>query len=255
MSRKCADAVGSRGVSRVASRNAPSVCAQDPSLRLKNGSGQDYAVGADSARTRRCSGNSAEALQLFGSLAMEAAVMTGLYRWTLALMVVLLWSDIASASDGQAGDIATILKQFPGYHVLTLQERDPDARSYIVQHFPKANVSVLHADFDGDGHEDYALLLKNDRSAKAQLVVVLCSADGQCKTAYKMDVSEAYKVTYLSPVPVGSRVSQTEAMRGNGHSPGRLKTVGIRVTYDEQAEVVLYWNSKLRKIEEVQTSD
>lgn len=181
--------------------------------------------------------------------------MTRHYRWTLALMVVLLWGVLASASDGQASDITTILKQFPGYHVLTLQERDPDARAYIVQHFPKADASVVHADFDGDGHDDYALLLKNAKLAKALLVVVLCPADGQCKTAYKMDASEAYKVTYLSPVPVGSRVSQTEAMPRSDHSPGRLKSVGIRVTYDEQAEVVLYWNSKLRKIEEVQTSD
>ena len=99
------------------------------------------------------------------------------------------------------------------------------------------------------------MLLKNAKLAKALLVVVLCPADGQCKTAYKMDVSEAYKVTYLSPVPVGSRVSQTEAIPRSDHSPGRLKSVGIRVAYDEQAEVVLYWNSKLRKIEKVQTSD
>jgi hypothetical protein len=180
--------------------------------------------------------------------------MTRCYRWSLALMVVLLWSALASASDGQAGYI-TILKQFPGYHVVTLQERDPDVRAYIVQHFPKGNASVVQADFDGDGHEDYALLLKNDRSAKAILVVVLCPADGHCKTAYKFDVSEAYKLTYLRPVPAGSRVSQTEAMPRSDHSPGRLKSVGIRVTYDEQAEVVLYWNSKLRKIEEVQTSE
>ena len=58
--------------------------------------------------------------------------------------------------------------------MLTLQERDPDARAYIAQHFLKANVSVVRADFDGEGHEDYTLLLRNDRSAKALLVVVLC---------------------------------------------------------------------------------
>ena len=181
--------------------------------------------------------------------------MTRHYRWILPLMAVVLWSVLASTSDGQADEINSVLKQFPGYHVLTLQERDPDARTYIAQHFPKANPSVVHADFDGDGHDDYALLLKNAKSGKALLVVVLCPADGQCKTAHKMDVSEAYKVTYLSPVAVGSRVSQTEVMPKNDHSPGRLKSVGIRVTYDEQAEVVLYWNSKLGKIEEVQTSD
>jgi hypothetical protein len=193
-------------------------------------------------------------MQLFCSLVVEAA-MTRHYRWILPLMAVVLWSVLASASDGQADEINTILKQFPGYHVLTLQERDPDARAYIARHFPKANPSVVRADFDGDGQEDYALLLKNAKSAKALLVVVLCPADAECKTAYKMDVSEAYKVTYLSLVPVGSRVSQTEVMPRNDHSPGRLKSVGIRVTYDEQAEVVLYWNNKLGKIEKVQTSD
>ena len=135
--------------------------------------------------------------------------MTRHCGWTLAMVAILFWSVLASASDGQAGDIATILKQFPGYHVLTLQERDPDVRAYIAQHFPKTDASVVHADFDGDGHDDYALLLKNAKSGKALLVVALCPADGQCKTAHKMDVSEAYKVTYLSPVPVGSRVSQT----------------------------------------------
>lgn len=87
-------------------------------------------------------------------------------------MAILFWSVLTSASDGQAGDITTILKQFPGYHVVTLQERNPDVRAYIVQHFPKANASVVHADFDGDGNEDYALLMKNDRSAKPILVVV-----------------------------------------------------------------------------------
>lgn len=181
--------------------------------------------------------------------------MAGRDCWISSLVVILLWSVIGAASDEQAGDIDTVLKMFPGYHVVTSQERSPDARAYIAQHFPKANASLVHADFDGDGHDDYALLLKDAKLAKALLVVVLCPADGQCKTAYKMDVSDAYKVTYLSPVPAGSRVSQTEAMPKNDHSPGRLKAVGIRVTYDEQAEVVLYWNSTLRKIEEVQTSD
>ena len=177
------------------------------------------------------------------------------YAWILSLVVVLLWRVIGSASNEQAGDIDTILKIFPVYHLVALQERSPDVRAYIVQHFQKANPSVVHTDFDGDGHPDYALLLKNNKFDKAMLVVVLCPADDQCKSAYKRDVSASYKATYIRPVPVGSRVSQTELMPRSDHSPGRLKSVGIRVTYDEQSEVVLYWNSKLRKIEEVQTSD
>ena len=54
--------------------------------------------------------------------------MTRCYAWILSL--ALFWSVLASASYGQAGDIGTILKQFPGYHLLTLQERDSDLKAF-----------------------------------------------------------------------------------------------------------------------------
>jgi hypothetical protein len=110
-----------------------------------------------------------------------------------------------SASDGQAGDIAAVLKQFPGYHVLTLEERDPSLKAYIAQHFPKANASVVRADFNGDGNQDYALLLKDDKTGAAKLVVLLCSADGQCKSVYDVDETTYASVAYLRPVSTGSK--------------------------------------------------
>jgi hypothetical protein len=170
-------------------------------------------------------------------------------------MVVLVWSVLASASDERAGDVGIILKQFPGYHVLTLQERSPDLKGFLGQHFPKSNASVVQADFDGDGHQDYALLLKDDKLGKTMLVVVLCPADGQCTSVYNLDVSADTSSIYIRPVPVGSRVSQTQAIPTSGGSPVKLKATGVRLTFYEQAEVVLYWNTKLRKIEEVQTGD
>ena len=171
------------------------------------------------------------------------------------LLMVLVWCVALSAGDGQGTGIDGALKLFPGYHVLTLQERDPSLKAYIAQHFPKANPSVVHADFDGDGQQDYALLLKNDKLGKTILVVVLCPAEGQCKSVYNLDVSADSSSVYLRPVPVGSHVSQTDAIPTSDHSPGKLKLAGIRLRYYEQAEVVLYWNSKLKKIEEVQTGD
>ena len=169
------------------------------------------------------------------------------------LLVTLVWCVALSAGDGQSVDDA--LKLFPGYHVLTLQERDPSLKAYVVQQFPKSNPSVVHADFDGDGHQDYSLLLKNDKLGKTILVVILCPAEGQCKSVYNSDLSADSSSVYLRPVPVGSRVSQTEAIPTSDHSPGRLKSAGIRLRYYEKAEVVLYWNSKLKKIEEIQTGD
>jgi hypothetical protein len=181
--------------------------------------------------------------------------MTRLCSLILVSVIALGCCVALSASDGQGADVDSILKLFPGYHVLTLQERDPNLKAYVVQHFPKANPSVVHADFDGDGHQDYALLLKNDKLGKTILMVALCPADGQCKSVYKLDVSADSNSVYIRPVPVGSRVSQTDAIPTSDHSPGRLKSAGIRLRYYEQAELVLYWNSKLKKIEKVQTGD
>lgn len=180
--------------------------------------------------------------------------MTRRYAWILSLLVVLLWSVLASASDGQAGDIVAILKQFPGYHVLTLQERDPSLTAYIAQHFPKANPSVVRADFNGDGNPDYALLLKDDKTGTAKLVVLLCSADRQCKSVYDVDETTYASVAYLRPVSTGSKVSQTDAVPGNT-PPVKLRSTGIQVNYFEKGKVVLHWNTKRQKIEEMQTGD
>ena len=63
------------------------------------------------------------------------------YAWIMSSVVILLCGVFASATDGQAGDIDTVLKKFPGYHVLTLQERNSDLKTFFAQHFPKSNPS------------------------------------------------------------------------------------------------------------------
>jgi hypothetical protein len=75
---------------------------------------------------------------------IAAFPMARLRSWTLAWVTTFVWCLALSASDGQAADISAILKQFPGYHVLTLQERDPSLKAYVAQHFPKANPRVAH---------------------------------------------------------------------------------------------------------------
>jgi len=176
------------------------------------------------------------------------------YAWILSLLLVLPCDVLASASNAQADDVDTILKQFPGYHVLTLQERDSDLKAFLAKHFPKSNPSVVRADFNGDGNPDYALLLKNDKTGATKLVVLLCSADSQCKSAYEVEETTSASVVYLRPVSSGSKVSQTEAIPGN-IPPVKLRSTGIQVNYFEKGSVVLHWNPKRQKIEEVQTSD
>ena len=177
-------------------------------------------------------------------------------RSLYCLALIQLVSVFGFAAQGETGKFDKLLSPFPGYHIFTLDERDPDTRAILVQHFAKKNPSVIEADFDGDGHLDYALLLKNAKTANTKLVVLLCSSTLPCKSVYDLDLTGSAGEVYLKRIPAGALVSQTEAVdTGENTIPVKLNSAGIRLVYFEKAEVVLYWDTKLGKIQEIQTGD
>jgi len=177
------------------------------------------------------------------------------YRFDI-LIAGLFCCALASNGNDRNDASSAVLSKFPGYHLLALGERDPDTRTFFLDHFPKANPSVVHADFDGDGHLDYAVLLKSDKSQKTKLFVLLCSEDSSCRNVYELDVTAYSDLVYLRPVGKDAAVSQTEAVESSkDSSPVKLKSTGIQVTYFEKGKVVLYWDKRLKKIKEVQTED
>jgi hypothetical protein len=182
--------------------------------------------------------------------------MRRLYRSSVFL-AVLVCSVAVSRSKGQSDGVdKIILHDFPGFHVLTVEERDSDTRAFILAHFAKRNPSILHADFDGDGHLDYAVLLKDKKSGIARFVILLCPETEHCKKACDEDITSSAREVFLRPVPIGRRVSQTDAIDTKDYPPPvRLSSTGIEVTYFGQAKVVYYWNGKHKKMETVQTED
>lgn len=172
----------------------------------------------------------------------------------VSLIVGLLCFTAVSNGQQRKGSIDNIVSSFPGYHLLTLKELDPDAKAFFLKRFPKASPSVVHADFDGDGHLDYALLLRNDKSQVTKLVVLLCPEDGHCRNVYELDVSAYSGSAYLRPASRGSGISQTESI-DTDTGPVNLKFSGIRVTYFGKGEVVLYWDERLKKIHAITTAD
>ncbi len=174
----------------------------------------------------------------------------------LVVAAMALFGCLALSGLEEPTESNSILRRFPGYHVLTLRELDSETRAFFVKQFPRNSPSAVHADFDGDGYLDYAVLVRNNKSGTTKLVILLCSGNGPCKTVYELDVSTHSGSVYIRPVPVGSRVFQTDAISTSDHtSPGRVHSTRIGLTYFEQAEAVLYWNPKLQRIEEVQTGD
>ncbi|MGB2677215.1 MAG: hypothetical protein WAN12_09050 [Candidatus Acidiferrum sp.] len=161
-----------------------------------------------------------------------------------------------SQTKAPKNDLDIILSHYPGQHLLTLKELDSDTRAFFLRRFPKGNPSVVHGDFDGDGHLDFAILLRDNKSGVTKLEVLLCSGVGQYKSVYTLDLGAHSGSVYIRPVPIGSKVSETDAIDTKDNLPPlKLRSTGIRLTYFEQAEVVLYWNRDHKKIEEVQTAD
>jgi len=182
--------------------------------------------------------------------------MTQVSFTTRSILVVWLFLAllISSSAKGRRSDIDRVLADLPGYHLLKLTELDVEARAFFVEHFPKANPSVVHADFDGDGRLDYALVLRNDKSQVTKLVVLLCPEEGHCRNVSETDASAYSGSVYLRPVARGARISQTESADADS-SPVRLKFSGIRMMYFGKGEVVLYWNEKLNKMVAIATGD
>jgi len=135
-------------------------------------------------------------------------------------------------------ELDVVLSHFSSQHMLTLGELDLQTRTFFLKHFPKGNPGIVRADFDGDGHEDFALLLIDNKSKATKLHILLCSGEGQCKSAYELDVAPYTDLVYLRPIAVGSTVSQTEAIDTNDQaSPVKLKRVGNRIDILRQRQV------------------
>jgi hypothetical protein len=174
----------------------------------------------------------------------------------MILVLSLICFSAIADTEPPKDELNVVLSRFPSQHVLTLSELDLETRTFFLKHFPKGKPGIVRADFDGDGHEDFALLLRDNKSKAMKLQILLCSGEGQCKSAYDLDVAPYYDIVYLQPIAVGSTVSQTEAIDANGQSsPVKLKRVGIEITFFGKSKAVLYWNTKHKKIEEVQTAD
>jgi hypothetical protein len=139
---------------------------------------------------------------------------------------------------------------------LRLGERDADTRAFLLKHFNGSDPSVVQADFDGEGHPDYALLVKSDTSAAAKVAILLCDAPRRCRGVYELDITGYSEEVYLSRLPVGSRIVESEAVEAKNQSPSvTLRNAGIQLSYFESVTVALYWDKKLKEIVGVGTAD
>jgi hypothetical protein len=176
----------------------------------------------------------------------------------IVIAVAIACCSVAAAESKKAmnNEENKIISQFPGYHILSLKDLYPETRGYFSRDYPNEKPGIVKSDFNGDGYQDYAVLLKKNNAQKTKLVILFCSAVSPCNKIDEVDVGYSYAIVYLRLVKSGTVIEETDAAdTENPSSPMRLKHAGVELTYSGQAKIVYYWNEKLKKIETMQTAD
>jgi hypothetical protein len=90
-------------------------------------------------------------------------------------------SPALGAENGcEARASTVVVRYYTGYSVVGPGELSPDLREYFAQKYRGSRPGCVEEDFDGDGTQDYALLLrkKTGRAVVERLVVLRGKSDG-----------------------------------------------------------------------------
>jgi len=177
-------------------------------------------------------------------------VITAIVSLTLFSIIIIISVGKIDANNEKY----EFVNEYPEYHLLSINELSKETKDHFKNISPNNEPGIIKLDFDGDGNKDYAILLRKNDSMSTIFVVLLCDKVSSCKNYYELNVSNYHDIVYLSLAKAGVFISQAEAL--DTHSSAvKLKHDGVKLTYFGKAEIVLYWNEKLKIIESIQTAD
>jgi hypothetical protein len=144
----------------------------------------------------------------------------------------------------------------PSAEVLRLGDMDEASCTLSAKDTP----GLVRADLDGNGHADYATLLRTpkgagDRNPRISLVVFMADAGGRLTPV----VLDAYD--YAQPSIEGlarqepGLVRATEAFDAPGPDQVVLRRPGFARYYCEKSEAVYYWDERGKRFGEIWTAD
>lgn len=105
---------------------------------------------------------------------------------------------------------------------------------------------ITHGNFFGDGKLSEALILIRKMDEKARIVV---RKHDESEFIELMEPSNSPYNIQLDTVPIGKYKSHWEKMNL------KLETHGIRISFLESAEVIMYWDKELSSFKEYWTAD
>jgi hypothetical protein len=167
------------------------------------------------------------------------------------LLIINSSAAVAQESSSLSGVNQLIKADFPQCRILQLKDLDNDLQEYFIVNHPSAHPGYVIADFDGNGKEDYALLLLCGGKKKQTIRFDVLMADKNNSYSRikieKWSDELSLKNLYLEITKPG-KIKETDSERTI-----TIKNDGVSLNLFEAASRVYYW--KNGKFNNVQTSD
>jgi hypothetical protein len=144
---------------------------------------------------------------------------------------------------------AIVAHFFPGYAPVTLGDLAAEIGALTVKDamydHSDRSPTAIRADFDGNGHADYAVLIKKQSASGSDEIfaVLLGHGQGRYATAMESFFGRLSEDIYLGYVPAGTRIRRTVAAPVPEPDPIRLAAPAVTLNVRNEASDVLYWDA------------
>jgi hypothetical protein len=149
-----------------------------------------------------------------------------------------------------------IKNNFPNYILLRIDDLNSFTKPYFKEHYSGLNPSLIHLDFNGDGHLDYAFLLRNkdSKDAKTIFAVFLNNGKGNYELIHQRKDDIYRDDTFIVPIKAGKIITETDSI--DKKEPLKkvvLNNYSIEYNVLGKGIVIFYWDEIVKKISSITT--
>lgn len=145
---------------------------------------------------------------------------------------------------------AVVAHFFPGYAPVALGDLAQEVGALTVEDriydHSDRSPTVIRADFDGNGHADFAVLIKKRSESGADEIFTILLSHGQGRYAKAMEsfFGKLARDIYLGFIPAGTEVRRAAASPTAESVPLRLDGPAVTLNVLNQARDAFFWNSE-----------
>jgi len=127
---------------------------------------------------------------------------------------------------------------FPGSTLVVLNDLEEGLRQEFADGYPERNPAFISSDFDGNGHLDYALLLRGKKSGRAIVIlaVLLQAPKGKFKAMSLEAINEFLESVFIR-VRAPGKVQEHDSKKAI-----IIRVPGIERSFFEKSAGVFYWD-------------